>query len=64
MEDQVIIFDGIEYKVSELSEDAMRYVSLLNDLNDKIYKSGLEFEQLQAAKGVFIGELRGLLKSE
>lgn len=58
MENQSMVFDGVEYKLSELSEEQMKYVYMLNDLNEKIGKLSLDFEQVQAAKGVFIEKMR------
>ncbi len=58
MESQSMVFDGVEYKLSELSEEQMKYVYMLNDLNEKIGKLSLDFEQVQAAKGVFIEKMR------
>jgi hypothetical protein len=62
MEEKSMVFDGIEYKLSDLSEEQMKLVYMLHDLNEKTGKLNLEFEQLQVAKEVFIGRMRESLK--
>jgi hypothetical protein len=53
MENQVMVYNGVEYELGSLGNGARECVTQLQDLQIKLQKSRLELEQLTVAYNYF-----------
>ena len=53
MENQVMVYNGTEYFLSDLSKNALECVTQLQDLQAKVQKTRLQLEQLTVAYNYF-----------
>jgi len=60
---QVMVYNGTEYALKDLSKNALECVTQLQDLQAKTYKARLELEQLTVAYNYFNALLGEELKS-
>ena len=60
---QTVVIDGKEYKVSDLSSEAVELVNHVADLDRKISSSKFNLDQLNVGRGAFMNMLTGSLET-
>ncbi len=60
---QTVVIDGKEYKVSDLSSEAVELVNHVADLDRKISSSKFNLDQLNVGRGAFMNLLTGSLET-
>ena len=61
--EQTVVIDGKEYKVSDLSSEAVELVNHVADLDRKISSSKFNLDQLNVGRGAFMNMLTGSLET-
>jgi hypothetical protein len=61
--EQTVVIDGKEYKVSDLSSEAVELVNHVADLDRKISSSKFNLDQLNVGRGAFMNLLTGSLET-
>jgi len=59
--EQTISIDGTTHKVGDLSEEQVRYVNHVADLDRKLEQLGMSGEQAQVSRKHFLDLLKGSL---
>ena len=63
-QDNKITFKGKEYYIKDMSNEALRYVEQIVDLEKKIYSTGMELDRYQIANEYFYDKLGRELEPE
>jgi hypothetical protein len=58
-----IFIDDKEYDLTNFNEDQVKYITQLRDIGIKQSNLKMQYEQLEAAKSVFISKLKSSLES-
>lgn len=61
MDNDIMLFDGVEYKMSELTKEQLLLVSHLQDLDLKLRKNRMEHDQFSVSYDYFMEKLRLVL---
>ena len=61
---QTITIDGVEHKVSDLTEQQVLLVNHVSDLDRKIQSSQFNIDQLNVGRNAFMGLLTEAMKAE
>ena len=63
-EEQVIMINNVEHKVSDLSQEQIMYVNHVSDLDRKLESSRFNLDQLQGGRNYFMSLLEQSLESD
>jgi len=58
-----IFIDDKEYDLTNFNEDQVKYITQLRDIGIKQSNLKMQYEQLEAAKSVFISKIKSSLES-
>ena len=61
---QTVVIDGKEYKVSDLTEEQIRLVNHVADLDKKLSSARFNVDQLNVGRGAFMSLLTESLNKE
>ena len=61
-DEQVIMINNVEHKVSDLSQEQIMYVNHVSDLDRKLESSRFNLDQLQGGRNHFMNLLEGSLE--
>ena len=62
--EQTVVIDGKEYKVSDLTEEQIRLVNHVADLDKKLSSARFNVDQLNVGRGAFMSLLTESLNKE
>ena len=60
--EQVVVINGEEHKVSDLSQEQINLLNQVADLENKIRQASFSLEQTQGARAFFMGQLTASLE--
>jgi len=63
-EEQVIMINNVEHKVSDLSQEQIMYVNHVSDLDRKLESSRFNLDQLQGGRNHFMNLLEASLEDK
>jgi hypothetical protein len=62
MESNTVIFDGIEYKLEDMSDEQKAMIAHIQDIDQKIRVAKFSIDQLNVAQTAFMTMLENSLK--
>ena len=63
-DEQTIMINNVEHKVSDLSQEQIMYVNHVSDLDRKLESSRFNLDQLQGGRNYFMSLLEQSLESD
>ena len=63
-QEQVVVINGEEHKVSDLSQEQINLLNQVADLESKIRQASFSLEQTQGARAFFMSQLTASLETK